>query len=139
MRNKILIALIIVVGLAVVYFKAVDTKNTIQPPKTYGISDYDSALAKAKKQQKKVFIVFHAEWCHWCHKLEADTLSKPSVQEKLKDYVVLHVDADAHRDLARQYGARGLPSYVVTDADGVSLKKGSGYKTVSGFLEWLGD
>jgi uncharacterized protein len=138
MKTKIIIALFVIVG--VVYLAKVSLQTNTVDTGYYGntiSSDYEAALAQAKQQKKKVFIVFGADWCHWCHKLEEDTLSKQSVQTKLRNYVVLHVNTDNNRDLARKYGARGLPSYVVTDADGVSLKKGSGYKTVSEFLEWL--
>ena len=38
------------------------------------------AYAIAKKENKKVLLMFHASWCGWCHKMDT-SLNDPSVKK----------------------------------------------------------
>ena len=56
------------------------------------------ALAEAANTHKNVFIIFHASWCGWCHKMD-----NAMNDEKLKSffdnsYVVVHLTIDETRD-----------------------------------------
>jgi len=45
----------------------------------------------AKKQNKKVLIIFHASWCGWCHKMDT-SLNDPSVKKYFDDnFVIRHL------------------------------------------------
>src|SRR5215207_7409479 len=46
------------------------------------------AFTVAKKQNKKVLIMFHASWCGWCHKMDA-SVTDASVKKFFDDYFVL--------------------------------------------------
>lgn len=39
----------------------------------------DNAIAQAKKENKKVFVIYHASWCSWC-KLMEKNISNPQVK-----------------------------------------------------------
>ena len=89
------------------------------------------ALAKAANTQKNVFIIFHASWCGWCHKMD-----NSMNDEKLKsffdnNYVVIHLTVDETRDkkelenpgaaeLRKKYNGeqQGLPYWFILDAKG---------------------
>ncbi|MEP6757466.1 MAG: thioredoxin family protein [Chthonomonadales bacterium] len=47
-----------------------------------------SAVAKARKEKKVVFVKFEATWCGWCHKL-TDALNVPENKEIFDKYFVL--------------------------------------------------
>ena len=49
------------------------------------------AFAVAKKQNKKVLVMFHASWCGWCHKMDT-SLNDASVKKFFDDnFVIRHL------------------------------------------------
>lgn len=99
---------------------------------------YKEAIERAKRSGKNILVVFHADWCHWCHKLDDDTIKNHKVQEVLEDYYLVRVNTDENRELTRKYSVRGLPCYFVIDGDEKILNRGSGYKKPDQFIAWLG-
>ena len=55
-------------------------------------TSYEEALQIAQKQNKQVFLFFHASWCSWCEKMKDETLSDVEVKTALSKYVVYHVN-----------------------------------------------
>jgi thiol-disulfide isomerase/thioredoxin len=49
------------------------------------------AYSIAKKENKKVLLIFHASWCGWCHKMDT-SLNDPSVKKYFDDnFVIRHM------------------------------------------------
>jgi len=87
----------------------------------------DAALASAQADHRRVLLVFGANWCPWCRRLEYVLRNDPGVTSALaRGYHLVHVDvgpreSSTNRDVARRYGdplANGLPCLVVLDPDG---------------------
>lgn len=114
-----------------------DDEDEDKVKKQITAKNYRDALKKSKEHKMPILIMFHADWCHWCTKMEHSTLSDRSVKELMKNYVFLSLDTDKDRRTTRKFGVRGLPSYVVTDHTEKTLKKGSGYKGANDFSKWL--
>jgi len=95
------------------------------------------AMSKAKEHDKKILIVFGADWCHWCKELKRNTLSDSGVKKEMMEFVYLYVNSDHDKQTVRKYEVRGLPSYVIADEKGKKKKKGSGYKNPNEFKKWL--
>ena len=100
-------------------------------------TSYEEALQIAQKQNKQVFLFFHASWCSWCEKMKDETLSDVEVKTALSKYVVYHVDIQKENNIASKYNVRGIPAYVITDKAGKTLKNGSGFKKIGDFINWL--
>jgi thiol-disulfide isomerase/thioredoxin len=85
-----------------------------------------AALAKAKKENRRVLIQWGANWCGWCHLLHECFTTKPEIRQKLMyEYDLVLVDvghADKNLELAKKYeadfGNQGLPFLTVLDGDG---------------------
>ncbi len=91
---------------------------------------YKEGTALGKKQGKKVFITFRADWCGWCRKMEKDTFQHPSVVSYLNDnFISIKVDTDKQKDLAIKYKVRGLPLNWFLSGDGESIGSRPGYLT----------
>ena len=95
------------------------------------MTDYEAALAKAKKEKKFVLADFTgSDWCGWCIKLKEEVFSKPEFAEWAKENVVLlEVDfprtkkqsddlKKQNQDLAKEFGIQGYPTIVFLDAKG---------------------
>jgi thiol-disulfide isomerase/thioredoxin len=88
-----------------------------------------AALAKARKENRRVLIQWGANWCGWCHKLHELAKSNREIAKTLSyEYDTVLVDVgqfDKNLDLATAYGAdlkkHGLPYLTILDADAKPL------------------
>ncbi|HYE62346.1 MAG TPA: thioredoxin family protein [Phycisphaerales bacterium] len=95
------------------------------------------ALARAKKENKLVFLHFGAPWCGWCHKLE-DWMARPDIAAILaKDFVDLKIDEDRNpgaAEVQKKYPKRGgIPWFAFLDSDGKVVADSNGEKGNIGF------
>ena len=109
----------------------------------------NEAYAKAKKEKKNVFLMFHASWCGWCHRMDT-SMNDASCKKFFDDnYVITHLTVDESPDkkdlenegadeMRNKYGGKdqGIPYWLVFDAEGKLLAdsrmKQVGTQTLSG-------
>ncbi len=89
------------------------------------------AYQQAAKENKNVFIIFHASWCGWCHKMD-NSMNDPLCKKFFNDnYVSRHLVVDESNDkrnlenpgaseLRRKYYGDGLgiPFWLIFDPNG---------------------
>ncbi|MCG6894609.1 MAG: thioredoxin fold domain-containing protein [Desulfobacteraceae bacterium] len=96
-----------------------EASRPAQGSKLAQVSDYDHfrSIVQASKGRLVLF-EFYADWCGPCRLLE------PILEDLAREFderiSVYKVDIDAHRDLARDVGVRGVP-YVLLVRDGKSV------------------
>lgn len=101
-------------------------------------TDEASAKTAAAETNKPIFLYFTADWCHYCHKMEKETLSTQKVSEYLnKNFVLFKVDYDNHKDLVARYRLRGVPASVLGDVELANSSQTSGFMPVEDFLTWV--
>ena len=79
---------------------------------------YDNGIALAQKENKKVFIYFYAEWCHYCQKMKSETFKDPAVIKYLDEHFVsIKINIDKNKELVTKFRVRGIPNswFVVGD------------------------
>ncbi len=60
----------------------------------------DTALAKARAENKPIFVSVGYSTCHWCHVMAHESFSDQTVADKLKrDFVAIKVDREERPDL----------------------------------------
>ena len=83
------------------------------------------------KDKKMKVLRFTASWCQPCKMLEK-TLQDVNTQIPIEV-----IDIDNNRELAVQYGIRGVPTLVMIDGD-IEVKRFSGVKMKNEIETWLG-
>lgn len=86
---------------------------------------------------KRTLVVFGADWCGYCKVLDEKTLKDPAVKARLKDYVIVHVDVEKNRGLARVAGVSALPTSFALSASCETKGKLEGFYPPDDFLKWL--
>ena len=85
-------------------------------------------FARAKAEHKWIVLDGSAEWCHWCHVMEATTYHDPEVRKILAaSFIAVKVDIDSRPDLAERYGDYGWPATVLFSPDANEIGKYRGY------------
>lgn len=91
----------------------------------------EKAFMLAKKENKAVFLIFHASWCGWCKKMDA-AMNDESCREYFNsNFVTIHLVAEESKDnkhlvnpgadklLAKYNGDRaGIPFWLIFDNEG---------------------
>jgi thiol:disulfide interchange protein len=89
--------------------------------------EIDATLGQARVSGKRVLLVFGANWCVWCRRLEWVLRNDPGVREALEaSWHVVHVDvgtrgSGTNAAAVARYGdpiQHGLPCLVMLDAQG---------------------
>jgi thiol:disulfide interchange protein len=114
--------------------RADDPPKATKPakPETPAVKIYDekadadaliaSALAAAKRENRRVLIQWGGNWCSWCVLLHNRFKSDPALAKTLRyEYDVVHIDS-ANKGLMEKYGVdlstAGVPYLTVLAADG---------------------
>ncbi len=66
----------------------------------------DEAFARARSEDKPIFLSIGYSTCHWCHVMEHESFENPAIAELLnRDYVSIKVDREERPDVDRVYMA----------------------------------
>ena len=99
-----------------------------------------SALNIAKRDNKQVFLMFHASWCGWCKKMDASMNDESCRDFFEKNFVSIHLVVSESKDkkhlenpggeeMKNSYGGQGsgIPFWLIFNANG-DLVADSRYK-----------
>jgi uncharacterized protein YyaL (SSP411 family) len=97
-----------------------------------------ATFTRARAEKRFVVIDGAAEWCHWCHVMEATTYHDPAVRQILDArFIAVKVDVDSRPDFEERYGDWGWPATVLMTSDGQEIGKYRGYLAPDRFVEIL--
>jgi thioredoxin-related protein len=92
------------------------------------------ACQQAARENKNVFVMFHASWCVWCHRMD-NSMNDTACKKYFDDnYVIRHLVVDETDDkknlenpgaveLRKKYygDGQGIPFWLIFDKDGKLL------------------
>ena len=110
------------------------------------INDYEAALAKAKVENKRVFVDFTGYTCTNCRWMEANVFPKREVEAVLSRFVLARLYTDDGSEINNRhqafeqntFGTVALPFYAVIDGDGKTIATFPGLtRNVQEFVDFL--
>lgn len=93
---------------------------------TWMRNDYEGALAKAKAENKYLFVDFTGYTCTNCRWMEANVFPKSEVEAELKKMILVQLYTDGEGEIYEKnfqleqdmFGTVALPYYAIIDGDG---------------------
>lgn len=98
---------------------------------------FKDLVAKAKKENKLVFIDAYASWCGPCKMMEKNIFTKKTVGDFYnKNFVNARIDMEKGegREVAQKFGVRSYPTYLFLNGDGELISQNYGYMEENVFL-----
>jgi thiol:disulfide interchange protein len=114
----------LILGMAFVFFMYAKSKKPIFTkafPVKFETESFEASLAKAKAENKKVFIDFYASWCPPCLAFANDILTDTIVGQNMNAaFINLKYDAEQGegKEVAKKYNVKAYPALFVLDATG---------------------
>jgi len=97
-----------------------------------------TAYRQAVAQNKPILIVFGAEWCGFCTKLEKQTLKSPEVARYISEtFVPVHLDLDKEKRIGEILEVTSLPCTIVVSPTADLLGRIDGFQGPVPFQEKL--
>lgn len=87
---------------------------------------FEEAIAKAKKENKLIFVDAYAVWCGPCKLMDRTTFRSDKVGEVFnKEFINLKIDMEKGEgiELARKYQVRAYPTLMLINGEGKVVKR----------------
>ena len=98
--------------------------------------DLEDAVKAAAEKNTLVFVEFNTDWCSWCRRLEAETLSDRDVRKELSKLVSIQLNAETNgAAAAREFGVESYPTMIFLDPSGEEVERIVGYLPPEKFVE----
>lgn len=98
---------------------------------------FKELLAKAKKENKLLFIDAYAVWCGPCKLMEKNIFPLPAVRNYYDTHFInarIDMEKGEGLDIARKYEVRSFPSYLFLNGDGEVVMRNYGYMGEQDFI-----
>lgn len=125
--KKILFTLLLVIGAAVAANAQVRFTD----------KNLDAVREEATQQNKLVFIDLYATWCGPCKNMERNVFSQPEVGDFMAQHFIAakyDIDKPTGSALAKKYGIRSIPTFLIFDTEGTLLGQITGGMPADDFI-----
>lgn len=81
---------------------------------------YKTALEKAKKEAKPLFVMLYADWCPHCNLMKSEVLSDTSVKDFLnKNFICTYKNIEKEEGIAlkSKFNTKSLPTFLFLDSN----------------------
>jgi thioredoxin-like negative regulator of GroEL len=94
----------------------------------------------AIQQNKPIMVVFGAEWCTYCKKLEKNTLSNTQLSKYINSgFISVHIDVDEQERVAQILEVKSLPCTIVLSPSADLLGRIEGFQAPNAMYQKLAE
>ncbi len=103
-------------------------------------ANIDPIFAKARAENKPVFLYWGAVWCPPCNQIKATVFNRQDFMERSKLFVPVYLDGDTPgaQKLGARFKVRGYPTMILFRPDGTELTRLPGEVDAAKYVEMLG-
>jgi thioredoxin-related protein len=102
---------------------------------------WNDAIAKAKQENKQVFLDCYTDWCYWCKVMDKETFTDTAVVGYLnRNFICVKREMEKDPEgiaLGMKYHINGYPSYAIFSGEGLLVDMIVGYSPAPDFLSSL--
>lgn len=105
-------------------------------------SDFKSSLAKAKKENKLIFLDAYTSWCGPCKLMAKNIFTQKSVGDTYNAHFVnakIDMEKGEGIELAKKFKVNAYPTYLFINGDGEVVHRTLGYVEEKDFLQFAKD
>lgn len=105
---------------------------------TFEQTDWKTALARAKKEKKMIFVDFYTSWCGPCKEMSKNIMTQAAAGKLFnREFVNFKQDAEKGEgpELAKKYDVTAYPTFIFVDHRGELIYKFLGRRELDDFLK----
>lgn len=105
-------------------------------------TNFSSILAKAKKENKLIFVDAYASWCGPCKLMVKNVFPQKAVGDYYNSHFVnakIDMEKGEGVDLAKKYNVKAFPTYLFIDGNGEVVHRTLGYVEENDFIQFAKD
>ncbi|MBB4805927.1 thioredoxin-related protein [Chryseobacterium defluvii] len=105
-------------------------------------SNFTTILAKAKKENKLVFLDAYTSWCGPCKLMVKNIFPLQSVGDYYNSHFInakIDMEKGEGTDIAKKYNVRVFPTYLFINGDGEEVHRTLGYVEEDAFIQFAKD
>ncbi len=114
-----------------------NVKNSNTRSISFESSTWNEVLARAKQENKLIFMDSYTEWCQPCIKMAKNVFNLDTVADFFNENFInykMDMEKGTGPALNKKYGITGYPTYLFLDGDGNVVYQFSGYTEPDAFL-----
>jgi len=84
-----------------------------------GSAGYEQAMQERRRSRRPLILYFYTEWCGYCRQFDLGILTSYEFKQYMGEVISVRINPDAGpsaRALAKEYGVKGYPSFLVFPA-----------------------
>jgi thiol:disulfide interchange protein len=97
--------------------------QTVVRGKVEFIQGYSDGFQRAQEKNRPMLVFFTAQWCSFCHQMEAEAFTDAEVAQLAKQFVCILVDTDREPEVCEEFRVRHYPTIQFLSARGVPLNR----------------